>query len=60
MGLAPILVDQILASGAGVLAGEYEMVYFSGDDLLAALRPRGLPVGNPPKSIHQSERISAV
>ena len=40
------LVDRILESGAGVLAGEYEMVYYAGDDLLAALRPRGLPVGN--------------
>lgn len=40
------LVDQILASGAGVLADEYEMVYFPGDDLFAALRPRGLPIGN--------------
>ncbi len=40
------LVDRILASGAGVLADEYPMVYFPGDDLLAALRPRGLPIGN--------------
>jgi len=40
------LVDQILASGAGVLAQEYEMVYFPGDDLFAATRPRGLPIGN--------------
>ncbi|MCC7451677.1 MAG: group II intron reverse transcriptase domain-containing protein [Anaerolineae bacterium] len=40
------LMDRILASGAGVLAGEYTMVYFPGDDLLAALRPRGLPIGN--------------
>lgn len=24
----------------------YDMVYFPGDDLLAALRPRGLPIGN--------------
>ena len=30
------LCKRILASGAGVLAGEYEMVYFPGDDLLAA------------------------
>ena len=34
------------ASGAGVLADEYEMVYFAGDTLLDALRPRGLPIGN--------------
>jgi RNA-directed DNA polymerase len=40
------LVGQILASGAGVLSEEYEMTYFPGDDLLAALRPRGLPIGN--------------
>jgi RNA-directed DNA polymerase len=40
------LVDRILTSGEGVLAGEYEMVWFPGDDLLAALRPRGLPIGN--------------
>ena len=40
------LVDVILASGAGVLADEYDMVYFPGDDLLARLRPRGLPIGN--------------
>jgi retron-type reverse transcriptase len=40
------LIDRILASGQGVLAGEYDMVYFPGDDLLAANRPRGLPIGN--------------
>jgi RNA-directed DNA polymerase len=40
------LCRQILASGRGVLAEEYEMVYFPGDDLLAAERPRGLPIGN--------------
>ena len=40
------LVDQILNSGAGILADEYPMTYFPGDDLLAALRPRGLPIGN--------------
>jgi len=40
------LVDRILASGRGVLAGEYDMKYFSGDDLLAVNRPRGLPIGN--------------
>ena len=40
------LVDAILASGAGVLAEEYEMVYFPGYDLFAANRPRGLPIGN--------------
>lgn len=40
------LVDLILASGVGVLAEEYEQVYFEGDDLLSGLRPRGLPIGN--------------
>jgi len=40
------LVDRILASGIGVLDDEYEMVHFPGDDLLAACRPRGLPIGN--------------
>jgi RNA-directed DNA polymerase len=40
------LIDQILASGAGVLADEYDMVYFPGDELFAVNRPRGLPIGN--------------
>jgi hypothetical protein len=40
------LCGAILASGEGVLANEYAMTYFPGDDLLAALRPRGLPIGN--------------
>lgn len=40
------LCGRILASGQGVLANEYDMVYFPGDDLLAAARPRGLPIGN--------------
>lgn len=40
------LCDAILQSGAGVLADAYDMTYFPGDDLLAALRPRGLPIGN--------------
>jgi RNA-directed DNA polymerase len=40
------LIDTILASGAGVLADEYEMVYYPGDDLFAINRPRGLPIGN--------------
>jgi len=40
------LVDQILGSGAGVLADTYEMVWFPGDDLLAVNRPRSLPIGN--------------
>jgi RNA-directed DNA polymerase len=40
------LAAQIIASGEGVLEQEYAMVYFPGDDLFAALRPRGLPIGN--------------
>jgi retron-type reverse transcriptase len=40
------LIDQILNSGAGVLASEYNMVYFPGDNLFAIDRPRGLPIGN--------------
>jgi RNA-directed DNA polymerase len=40
------LVDRILESGVGVLAEEYRMAWFPGDDLLAAARPRGLPIGN--------------
>jgi RNA-directed DNA polymerase len=40
------LIDQILTSGVGVLSDEYEMVYFTGDDLFSIARPRGLPIGN--------------
>ncbi|MBL8190109.1 MAG: RNA-dependent DNA polymerase [Acidobacteria bacterium] len=40
------LIERIIASGAGVLSDEYEMVYFPGDDLFAVNRPRGLPIGN--------------
>jgi len=40
------LIDQILNSGAGIQAGEYPPIYFPGDDIFAALRPRGLPIGN--------------
>jgi hypothetical protein len=40
------LAERIIASGDGVLDQEYEMVWFPGDDLLAACRPRGLPIGN--------------
>lgn len=40
------LVARITASGNGVLDHEYGMVWFAGDDLLAACRPRGLPIGN--------------
>jgi RNA-directed DNA polymerase len=40
------LIDVILRSGSGVLADAYDMVWFPDDDLLAAERPRGLPIGN--------------
>ncbi|MCB9136981.1 MAG: group II intron reverse transcriptase domain-containing protein [Caldilineaceae bacterium] len=40
------LIDVILAGGAGVLDHHYDMVYFPDDDLFAANRPRGLPIGN--------------
>jgi hypothetical protein len=40
------LVSKIIESGEGVLDQEYTMVWFPGDDLLAACRPRGLPIGN--------------
>ena len=39
------LIDQVLASGEGVLSEEYEMQWFPGDVLLGAERPRGLPFG---------------
>jgi len=40
------LCQRIIASGAGLHAATYEMQWFPGDNLLAALRPRGLPIGN--------------
>lgn len=41
------LIRRIIASGAGVLADEYPMQWFPGDDLLSPLtRARGLPIGN--------------
>jgi len=40
------LIAQIIDSGQGVLADEYEMVWFEKDDLFAPNRPRGLPIGN--------------
>jgi retron-type reverse transcriptase len=40
------LIDLILESGARVLSSEYRMQWFPGDGLWAALRPRGLPIGN--------------
>jgi RNA-directed DNA polymerase len=40
------LIDRILESSVGVIAGEYKMVWFPGDELFAAARPRNLPIGN--------------
>jgi RNA-directed DNA polymerase len=40
------LVACILASGDGVDADASPWIAFEGDDLLAACRPRGLPIGN--------------
>ena len=40
------LTSQIIDSGTGILEEEYPMHWFPGDDLLAACRPRGLPIGN--------------
>ena len=40
------LIERILQSGEGVLAEEYEMVFFPGDDLFSINRRRGLPIGN--------------
>lgn len=40
------LCDQIVKSGEGVLTEEYKMNWFTGDDLFAVNRPRGLPIGN--------------
>jgi RNA-directed DNA polymerase len=40
------LIALILRSGEGVFDGEYSMTWFAGDDLLSAIRPRGLPIGN--------------
>jgi hypothetical protein len=40
------LIDRVLASGDGILDEVYDQVFFPGDDLLAAARPRGLPIGN--------------
>lgn len=40
------LIERIVAGGRDVLRDEYDMAWFPGDDLLAACRPRGLPIGN--------------
>jgi hypothetical protein len=40
------LIARIIASGEGVLDQEYTPPLFPGDDLIALMRPRGLPIGN--------------
>jgi retron-type reverse transcriptase len=40
------LCRKIIAGGNGILSSEYTLQLFPGDDLFAALRPRGLPIGN--------------
>jgi len=40
------LISKIIDSGINVNSEVYNMKYFPGDDLLSALRPRGLPIGN--------------
>ncbi|HAD07506.1 MAG TPA: RNA-dependent DNA polymerase [Anaerolineaceae bacterium] len=40
------LIEQILKGGAGIHQEHHEPFYFPGDDLLSAVRPRGLPIGN--------------
>ncbi len=45
-GGAGWLIDRILDSGLGVQNEQYDMRWFDGDDVFAANRPRGLPIGN--------------
>lgn len=40
------LCEKIIDSGVGVLRDDYDIRWFEGDDLFAAARPRGLPIGN--------------
>jgi len=40
------LIKSILNSGKDILKSEYKMKWFPGDNLLAACKPRGLPIGN--------------
>ena len=40
------LMALIIDSGGGIHDEAFRMVFFPGDDLLAAARPRGLPIGN--------------
>jgi len=41
-----LLLQRIVASGTDVPEQEYAQCWFPGDDLLAACRPHGLPIGN--------------
>jgi retron-type reverse transcriptase len=41
-----MMCERLIASGAGILDEEYDVAYFPNDDLFAASRPRGLPIGN--------------
>ena len=41
-----MLIERILLGGEDVLADQYHMRFFPGDDLFATCRPRGLPIGN--------------
>lgn len=40
------LAGVILDSGDGIADQDYQRMFFPGDDLLAACRPQGLPIGN--------------
>ncbi len=40
------LVMKIISNGAGAQTSVYDQVFFSGDTLFSANRPRGLPIGN--------------
>jgi retron-type reverse transcriptase len=40
------LIDQILASGAGLQTDDAPVIYLPGDDLFTPLRLRALPIGN--------------
>ncbi len=40
------LIEAILATGDDALGADVAPAWFGGDDLLGALRPRGLPIGN--------------
>ena len=40
------LFRKIIRSGENIHHKEYQMVYFTGDDLFAVSRKRGLPIGN--------------